>query len=282
MINGAVAQEAFDKAQYEADMIDHEWEAGSGWDSEGSENLLKYRSSRWYELFGNKYMLGNDDFRSKLFWKDRFGGVHDIVNVYSETDEVVGNPTGWLDFDLDSVWVLQERLKGTAKIYGTRPLGIFGQWLACEGGWGVNSYYAFDIRYYLRFGGFLRPAGSLSRDEVVLHPLFTPFDNEPEKMHSLAWFPFVEGSTEQYALRGLFLGDAIVAESHSMGANSLDSVDNIPMHGQMANKGTWPHTNSSIANLWLKDSPLWYHADIKNLAYFYVYKVFDKMTNEME
>ena len=140
----------------------------------------------------------------------------------------------------------------------------------------------FDIRYYLRLGGFLRPVGSLSRDNVVLHPLFTPFNNEPEKMHSLAWFPFVEGSTEQYALRGLLLGDAIVAESHSMGANSLDSVDNIPMHGQMANKGTWPHTNSSIANLWLKDSPLWYHADIKNLAYFYVYKVFDKMTNEME
>lgn len=276
MINGAVAQEAFDEDIIEDDMIDGDWKPGGHWAEDKKAKLEQYRSSRWYELFDPP------DFRRRLSWKGRFSGLHDVVNYYAKTDEVVGDPASLLLNS--SAWVQQECRKGTSSIKGICALSFGGWNLGCEAGWGINTYYALNPIYYVWPVGFLRTSGVLTREDVIIHPLFTPFRNAAAPMHSTELFP--EDGREPddlYLLRALFLSDAIPAESHAMGANELKSgCTNVPMLKNIANENTWPHTDSSWTNLWLKDSPLWYHADVKNLAYFYVYKVFDKMTKEME
>lgn len=276
MINGAVAQEAFDEDIIEDDMIDGDWKPGGHWAEDKRAKLEQYRSSRWYELFDPP------DFRRRLSWKGRFSDLHDVVNYYAKTDEVVGDPASLLLNS--SAWVQQECRKGTSSIKGICALSFGGWNLGCEAGWGINTFYALNPIYYVWPVGFLRPSGVLTREDVIVHPLFTPFRNAAAPMHSTELFP--EDGREPddlYLLRALFLSDAIPAESHAMGANELKSgCTNVPMLENIANEKTWPHTDSSWTNLWLKDSPLWYHADIKNLAYFYVYKVFDKMIKEME
>lgn len=276
MINGAIAQEVFDGEEIQDDMIDGDWKPGDGWAQDKKDKLAAYRSSRWHRLFESS------DFRSTLTWKNRFAGLHDIINCYSSSDEVVGNPK-WL-IASSSVWVLQERVKGTSAVDVVNAVPFFGWELGREAGWGINNYYAFNPIYYVVPVGLMRPAGVLTREDVITHPLFTPFRNVAANMHSTALFSEVGREPEDmYQLRGLFLSDAIPAESHSMGANALTKgCKNLAMHENMANDKQWPHMDSSIWNFWLRDTPQWYHADIKNLAYFYAYKVFDEIEKGMK
>ena len=276
MINGAVAQEALNSKLIEDDMIDNDWKPGGSWAEDKKTGLERYRSSRWHGLFDAP------DFRRTLSWKGRFSGLRDVINYYAETDEVVGDPARLLINS--SAWVQQERRKGTTSIKGAYALS-FGKWnLGCEAGWGINTYYALNPIYYVWPVGFLRPSGLLTREDVIIHPLFTPFRNVEALMHSTDLFSEKGRDPDDlYLLRALFLSDAIPAESHAMGANELILIcQNVPMLKNIANKETWPHTKTGLVNLWSEKTPQWYHADIKNLAYFYAYKVFDDMTKKME
>lgn len=267
MINGAVAQEAFDKNKYEINMVDDVWV---------STNVLLYRSSRWGQLFDA------NDFRNQLSWKERFQGIHDVINCFSVSDEVVANPANGF-FEGNSVWVRQEMLKGTSEIHAINAIPVLGQELTCEGGWGINTYYALRPYYYLF--GFTDYVDDLSREDAIVHPLFTPFRNKPKEMMSTNLFQAVKGD-EQSELRGLFLGDAIPAESHSMGANEsgINGIINLGMNDNMANEELWPESHSKLVRdgWWFKSVPLWLHADVKNLAYFYTYRVFDEIKEKME
>ena len=92
-------------------------------------------------------------------------------------------------------------------------------------------------------------------------------------MQSLERFPISQGEDLE-SLRARFLGDAIPATSFAQGANAAS-----PKLG-------W--TNLSLPELadhleaWPRGAPKngvceWHHSDLKNLPYFYVHKIFEKI-----
>ena len=159
-----------------------------------------------------------------------------------------------------------------------------------EGGWGVNTYYATDPRWYIPVHGFVsNKVNSLTREQTITKPLFTPFRIHVDKMHSLD--PY-DGSDENSStnhvlsgkewLRARFLSDAIPATSRAAGANYINAfgitrnvqMDTTSDAGCMSNVDKWPkdrkdeNDNVTVYK--------WYHSDFKNLAYFFVHRLFDK------
>lgn len=259
MLNAAVAMEAYDRAELSEDMVDSNWAT--------NDVPLAYRASRWSGLFGS------DDFRSTLSWRGRFAGIRNAVNCYSETEDVVGNPRHAVLTVNEPVWVMQEYMKGTSLIHGANLLPPFSH-IACEGGWGRNAHYPL----WCASGSTLGLSG-LTREDVIVNPLFTPFRNESERMSSTNLFSVADtAATPQ--LRAL--ADAIPAESHAAGANAFEVRANIINKrldlDLVSNTGLWPEEQTKK----VKDGTgneitvyQWKHSDLKNLAYFYVYKLFD-------
>ena len=100
-------------------------------------------------------------------------------------------------------------------------------------------------------------------------------------MHSTNLFTIADAK-KRYELRARFLADAIPAESFAMGANRFvnkvgcERIGNISMMEDCVdNEKIWPKERRD------KDHPeklLWHHSDWKQLAYCFVYKLFDKIT----
>ena len=208
--------EAYDGTEQAADMVDPDW----------ANVPAAYRASRWHGLFADT----PDEFRSSLSWCGRFAGITNAVNCYSETKDVVGNPKGQAPALTDPVWVVQESLNGAALV---KSVNIW-PWLhiGCEGGWGRNAHYPL----WLTAGSMLWLSG-LTREDVIEHPLFTPFRNEAERMNSTNLFSVTDAAATP-ELRARFLADAIPAESHAAGANAFDEnvlANNVSLMGQMSN-----------------------------------------------
>ena len=253
MLNAAVSMEAYDALEYAEAMVDASW----------TNVTNAYRAANWHGLFGP------DDFRSSLSWKGRFAGITNVVNCYSETEDVVGNIDTNKSLVDQTVWAIQETLKGSSLLHGLNTWPWFD--VECEGGWGINTYYTLNPLYYL--GGFKPDVNSLAREDVIVHPLFTPFRAESDAMHATNQFVVADADC-RYALRARFLGDAIPAEGLAAGANGLKPRSGITgislMVDCMANEDKWPRKDN-------QENKLWHHSDWKNLAYPFVYQLFDKI-----
>ena len=255
MLNAAVAQEAYNEEAQADEMIAYDW-----------GNVPKsYRAAGWHGLFPA------DDFRASLTWRGRFRGLRDVVNCYSATENVVGNKGGLI---LDPVWKLQEKVKGTTALHVINGATVGYSQIACEGGWGVNTHYALDPRYYLLW--FMKKVSELKPEEVIVHPLFTPFRTEPERMHATNRFEFADAD-EAALLRAKFLADAVPAESWAMGGNALawkeSACGNLQLDTLNNMSGQWPSERSG------RYARTWLHSDLKNVAYFYIYPLFDRIVN---
>ena len=89
-------------------------------------------------------------------------------------------------------------------------------------------------------------------------------------------------------LRARFLSDAIPATSRAAGASGFDDgilAGNIQMdsggrNGCMSNVDKWPKDRKDEND----DVTVykWYHSDFKNLAYFFVHRLFDKFVHGNE
>ena len=166
-------------------------------------------------------------------------------------------------------WVMQECLKGDSRLHAINL--IPGSHISCEGGWGRNAHYPL----WLTLGSMLG-LSDLTREDVIAHPLFTPFRSEANRMCSTNLFPVTDtAATPQ--LRARLLADAIPAESHAAGANYLEALgenSNLRMDvdarsgGYMANYDRWPEKNKD-------DNVAWKHSSFKQTAYFFTYKLFD-------
>jgi hypothetical protein len=89
-------------------------------------------------------------------------------------------------------------------------------------------------------------------------------------MHSTNLFTIADSSYREQ-LRATFLADAIPATSFAAGANHTSGVkDNHNMHDFMAEG--WPRRKNN-KNIWL-------HSDIKNIAYVFLYPLFDNFIEE--
>jgi hypothetical protein len=87
-----------------------------------------------------------------------------------------------------------------------------------------------------------------------------------ERMHSTNVLNFVDAE-----LRAKMLGDAIPAESFAAGANYTGGIrDNYNMHDYI--KPNWPRKENS-KNIWLL-------SDIKNVAYYFLYPLFNNFIEE--
>lgn len=135
---------------------------------------------------------------------------------------------------------------------------------------GRNSHYPL----WLTLGSMLG-LSDLTREDVIEHPLFTPFRSETERMSSTNLFSVTDTAATS-ELRARILADAIPAESHAAGANAFDEgvlADSISLMSLMSNNNKWPDKDKL-------DNLVWAHSDFKNLAYFFVFKLFDKFVND--
>ena len=74
------------------------------------------------------------------------------------------------------------------------------------------------------------------------------------------------------ALRAQLLADAIPAESFAAGANAISGMSgNYNYQGADNTPNGWPRKNGDVA--------VWEHSDIKNVAYYYVHVLFEKIKN---
>ncbi len=264
MLNAAVASEAYDGGARSAGMVDPEW-----------VNVPpRFRATGWHALFDGEAFAG--DLRRTLAWRGRFAGIPNAVNFYSASEDVVGNVLSGSVVAAQSVWVAQERLKGTVAMWALDV--VPGSSIVCEGGWGVNARYAVDSCWYVSGPGFkTNMVHGMSDVQAITNSLFTPFGIEEEGMHGTAVFTGAGSAhgalSHRDWLRARFLADAIPAESGAVGANHISAFGangNVRLDADcMANADKWPRNDDGVLS--------WEHSDFKNVAYFFVYKLFDKL-----
>ena len=261
MLNAAVPMEAYDMDADNSEMIDAEW----------INVPLAYRVSDWSSLFPP------NDFRSSLSWRGRFAGINNAINCYSSTEDVLANAqAGQFTFS-GSVWKIQELTKGTTVWHEINMLPFLDLDVACEGGWGINTYYSLNPLWYVYQYGFTGKVQSdLTHEDAITHPLFTPFRSESESMHSTNLFTLADASYRD-ELRAKFLADAISATSFAAGANHTGGLtDNYNLQSNTPNG--WPKQRErNSANGIIRQ---WLHSDLKDVAFFYVYCLFNKIVNE--
>ena len=253
MLNAAVPMEAYDIDADVTAMIDSEW-----------RNVpLSYRASDWNTLFPT------NDFRSSLSWRGRFAGINNAINCYSPTEDVLANPEEGQLTLVGGAWKIQELTKGTTLWHELNSLPFLDLNVACEGGWGINSYYSLNPLWYVYQYGFTEKAKTdLSREDAITHPLFTPFRSESEAMHSTNLFTIADASYRE-ELRAKFLADAIPATSFAVGANFTGGgLKNHNM--QTGTPNGWPRVDSD-------DNAIWQHSDIKNVAFYFTFELFKKI-----
>ena len=220
---------------------------------------IQYRAAVWSTLFTNA------DFRASLSWRGRFAGIANVVNCYSETEDVLANPSL---HGLGGAWSKQELFKGTTVWHGLNAVPLLGLDVACEGGWGINAAYAVNPYYYVpAYGFFANAMENFTREDAIESPLFTPFMTETASMHSTNLFEIADVAYRN-GLRAKFLGDAIPATSFAAGANAIGGlIDNYNMQNAVQDNA-WP--GGRIVN----DERKCFHSDIIRVAYFYLHQVF--------
>ena len=166
---------------------------------------------------------------------------------------------------------MQELFKGTSIWNALNVIPFLGLDVACEGGWGINTNHALNPMVYTPgYGFFSNAVVGITREDAITHPLFTPFREEADNMHSTNMFIIADANYGRN-LRAKFLGDAIPARSFAVGANSIDGlIDNYNMQSAVQDNA-WP--NEQVVNGERK----WFHSDIRKVAYFYLHQVFTRI-----
>lgn len=251
MLNAAVPMEAYDTEAYASEMIDHDWRGVAD----------RVYASNWWCLFEE------GDARQFLSWKKRFAGIQNAVNCYSQSEDTLGNIEAdhWLlgKIGRGNFWALQESLKGTEYVeHAPDDLRMNS-----EGGWGYNPYYANRFGYVTQpnrrmTSRFRKTILKLTDVDLMQHPVFKPFNE--------SWLCTTNGiSTNAIsaAMRARILADGIPAMSFAAGANPLAKtvIGNID-YGNCKSRTGWPRKDGS-----------WRHSDIKNIAYIYNEKFFEKI-----
>ena len=254
MLNAAVPMEAYDERIMNDLMIDGAW----------SSLPERFRTAHFADLF-----IGNQtDFRFGLSWKGRFAGIENLINCYSETEDVLANPVRQKVFgiemdDFGGVWSKQELFKGCAIWYGVNTISYSG--IRIEGGWGINARYVVNPLAYIPLVGFNESYfTNYTREELVSYPLFTSFNDA--RMTATNSLEIVDD-----ALLAKMLGDAIPAESFAAGSNRIPSLSKNYDLQSFAHE-EWPRTKGN--------GKAWYHSDIKNVAYYFLAEFFKEVVKE--
>jgi hypothetical protein len=203
------------------------------------------RASEWHTLFA-----GDD--RSKLTWRDRFsnGQTRKIFNFFSPGEDV-----------LSGAWRTQERVKGTLNLFG-----IY------YGGWAFN-FSDYDGRE-------------------------KPFDPEktwpPERANAISEEllkikPFFKkgGPIDELTVAGNIDGAIVDKYRNRVLAEAFPALT--PAVGMTVNGGLMPIKNLDMQNdlkakskkgdvFWPREKEDWLHGDVREVAYSYIYPLFDQLT----
>lgn len=202
MLNAAVAMEALDP-----DAIKHENGKACMTPAVWRSYPDRVKSAHWYELFSQS------DVRHGLTWKGLFKDVDNVMNFYSEQDEVVRDGNGkWKNpLSRKFAWYNQERAKGSFWVDSNWEAG----WAFCDnydiietgGLWGNTTY----ARHRTS-----TESKSISNDQLISDPFFGAFTH-PEILgeNGDAYF------TEHPEYRWRILSHGIPSESFAIGANAV-------------------------------------------------------------
>lgn len=281
MLNAAVPVEAYDPSQAVGT-----GSSGSMWSNirypQWSDYADRVTASFWHELFadGKPDANGNPvygDYRQQITWKGRFSQIDNAWNFFSTGEEVLRNASGTVPTLASQFyhkgpdsWTFQEMNKGRS---GLHVLGLS----PTHGGWGFSeepTYWAGSTYY--------PPSVINALDDAQLRsePFFLRFRNSSpnnsfyngttlrnalgdSSASTMASLPFT-----QYKL----LAEAIPATSFAAGANAMadafGELNNIDMNTQLRVPGEWPPA---------RPNSNWEHSDLKDVAYPYVYRFFDRI-----
>lgn len=298
MLNAAVPIESYDEGQTansdNADMKNNmrhiSWE-------DYEERLW---ASSWHSLFPG-------DSREKFTWKGLFGDLGGrAFNFYSTGDEIVrnapvapltsiGNLTNILTNGGTLAWVAQAKLKGRNALERVAipeivdldvapELGVFELLLPDQhGGWGHNSFH-----WMTSFPELLRvptpeEASTITPELLRVEPFFRKFEPTTDRFENyngdalMAPLGDVEAIIQasiketQYKV----LAEAIPEISFAVAANRVLDFDNFGDRNFSVNElfqNSWPDERLSSG-----DGNDWLHSDLKEVAYPYVYKYYDKL-----
>ena len=263
MCNSAVPAEAYDTTLTPTNLLVHkEW----------SEYPRKSFANEWYKLFEDD--VGDD--RQLLTWSGRFADVVNVaVNFYSTGDHVLElypNNNVWPTDGYDNwnqmfehySWHKQELWKGRKDIIARVGTTDWAGWSIRENMLGYNT---------------IQPTNAwlMSGAELKTN---TVFKLQPECMNT---------NSIPLLVRGAILTKGIPARTPACGAmkwgsgmNMEDSMVNL--NDTTANRGVprpngWVIRPKSLFEDW---GNRWLHSDMKDMAYFYVFKFFKKVKEEGE
>ncbi|MBQ3812148.1 MAG: hypothetical protein II841_01120 [Bacteroidales bacterium] len=176
-------------------------------------------------------------------------------NFYSSTEDVLDNVGASIPFPQRQwAWGTQELHKGTT----------FSYWMPghCEGGWGFNG------DYDPWFDSFPTPEEAtnlVTMATLQTNSFFRRFD-DPQ-----LYTPAGDDFARQPVIRARLLADAIPALSFAAGSNPLP--DTTAWSG--ANVNLMSHESGEYPLGWPREGQVWQHSDLKEVAYHFLYSLFD-------
>ena len=298
LVDAAFAQECFD-----GESDDNPTGMRPSWWQDYPEELW---AAHWYERFDAT------DTRSTLTWRNRFAGaIGKVYSFYSSTEDALGEFDGTPGLALvddafglatgnysSYVWVLQEKCKGDKiSLLGLAHVG------SDYGGWGFNVFDGYLSSYPIWYAPVIdgrlpkTPAqiGTPTQDMLDgsrYNPLFksgwgnydgsdpakTVVDTDTSYFTGPAWIMGLyttsggDTITSDPTKRTQLLAEAIPALSLPVGANETSALGsrNFNMPALFTDGVHWPR---NIPN----NVPEWRHSDIDNIAYPYIYKLFNQL-----
>jgi len=224
-------------------------------------------ASEWHRLFN-----GATDSRFGLTWMDRFEGINGInlFSFYSQGEDVLdtheGN-IGTLEVASDTLlnagrhsWAYQEKWKGRAPVNGLGGTTTMG-W-----GFNLNDGYSF-------LGHHVQPSVANTYDSQIFKsaPFFL---KDPSKGHL---FTQNIGVVTDEAERNEILSNQIPALTLPTGGREGGD-----MFRKLTNDRVFDMNGQKYKNGWpsVRNNEDWRHSDLKNIAYPYVHRVFEKIKQE--
>jgi hypothetical protein len=280
MIDAAVPVEAIDgSSSINTNMIHPEWYLYTN----------RLYANEWFQLFPA------NDARSTLSWSNRVANLPltNIYNFYSSGEEVlrthVGSPPSIPGFVIGELlgafddvpmgtytWAFQEKMKGRTQ--GNAVLG------SNHGGWGFSTNPAYYTNFLYQDGWVTNRLGPAEVANVPAEQLRTNafFQMTSSSFAADAALYGPSASAYAQANRERILSDAIPALTLPVGANAVPTLS-LEQLGVERNflmpdlfKNGWPSERPASGT----EAGKWYHSDVREVAYTYIYKLFDEIVND--
>jgi hypothetical protein len=260
MIDAAVALEAYSPGISNKDKMSHPtWRLYQ-------EDLW---ASEWHKLYPSH------DKRKNMTWRGRFRAISNTYNFYSTGEEVLKNgdgtepgTTGIATNGGKLAWVKQEMSKGDFFLSGG---GFIHHG---TGGWKFGTYWdnsAGEGLARIHWTRSPQEARTIPRVQLGELPFFKPFVNS--KFHDPT---LGNAEAAKYDEVAKALSESLPALTFAAGSNPIDLLNS-----QSDADAGRNYNMSSMKNGWPQergDDEDWKHGDIREVAYLYTYKVYQKVT----